>query len=42
MQKKIKINYAVEIKATTTCSRAIVGRKTALSLPGGTLCSLAF
>jgi len=40
-KNKLK-NYAVEIKATTTCSGAIVGRKKALSLPVGTLCSLAF
>jgi len=31
-------NYAVEIKATTTCSGEIVGRKEALSLQVGTLC----
>jgi hypothetical protein len=34
--------YAVEIKATTTCSGAIVGRKRAFSFLVGTLCSLAF
>jgi len=36
-ENKLK-NYAVEIKATTTCSREIVGRKKALSLQVGTLC----
>jgi hypothetical protein len=37
VKKKLK-NYAVEIKATTTCSREIVGRKKALALQVGTLC----
>jgi hypothetical protein len=31
-------NYTVEIKATTTCSGEIIGRKKALSLQVGTLC----
>jgi hypothetical protein len=37
VKNKLK-NYAVEIKATTTCSGEIVGRKKALSLQVGTLC----